>query len=115
MESAGRKRLFSSTILGGVLGPSSSIFKSPEAPSRGAMNVSVWQRLVNLCWSDVVFPVSAPVPSNSQPKKQTHSLQWVLLGFGDFPISEVGVAGSVPEKINFERAWNGPGIPLHGF
>ena len=26
------------------------------------------------------FPVFAPVPSHSQSKKQTHSLQWVLLG-----------------------------------
>ena len=32
------------------------------------------------CSADVVFPASAPVPFSSQPKKQTHSLQWVLLG-----------------------------------
>ena len=28
----------------------------------------------------LVFPASEPVPSSSQPKKQTHSLQWILLG-----------------------------------
>ena len=44
-------------------------------------NSSVWQpRLVKRIWADVVFPVSAPVLSSSQPMKQTHSLQWVLLG-----------------------------------
>ena len=32
-----------------------------------------------LCWADVVFPASAPVPSSSQSKK-IYSMQWVLLG-----------------------------------
>ena len=44
------------------------------------------RRLIKRCWVDVVFSVSASVPSSSQPKKQTHSSQWVLLG-GDFPYS----------------------------
>ena len=65
----------------------------------------------------LVFPASAPVPSSFQLKMQTHSLQRVLLG-EDLVISptcEVGVAGSIPRRANWERAWNGPGIPLHGF
>ena len=69
------------------------------------------------CWPDVVFPASAPVPSTSQPKKQTYSLPWVLLG-EDLVISptcEVGVAGLIPGKTNCERAWIGPEIPLHDF
>ena len=40
----------------------------------------------------VVFPASVPALSSSQPKKQTHSLQCVLLG-ADLvmsPTSEVG-------------------------
>ena len=33
------------------------------------------------CWADVVFPAAtALVPSSSQPKKPTHSLEWVLRG-----------------------------------
>ena len=45
--------------------------------------------------SDVIFPASAPVPSSSQPKKQTHSLQWVHLeeDLLIFPNCEVGVPG----------------------
>ena len=50
---------------------------------------------------DVVFPESAPGPSRSQTKKQTHCLQWVLLG-EDLVISPTceggGVAGSIPGK-----------------
>ena len=63
--------------------------------------------------ADLVYPVSALVPSSTQPKKQTHNSQWVLLG-EDLVISstyEVGFAG----RINCERAWNGPKIPLHSF
>ena len=65
----------------------------------------------------VVFPASAPVPSSSQPKKQTHSLQWVLLGedLVIYPTCEVGVAGLVPGRTNCEMAWIGPGIPRCGF
>ena len=66
----------------------------------------IW-RLMQRCWADVVFPVSAPVPSSSQPKKQTISSQLVLLG-EDLLISL--------KWINCKRAWYGPGlIPLHGF
>ena len=49
--------------------------------------------------ADVVFPASAPVPSRSQQKRKTNSLQWVLLG-GDLVISptcNVGDAGQFPE------------------
>ena len=38
------------------------------------------QRLMKRCGEDDVIPVSAPVSSSSQQKKQTHSLQWGLLG-----------------------------------
>ena len=31
------------------------------------------------------------------------------------PTCEVGFAGSVLGRINCEKAWNGHGIPLHGF
>ena len=58
------------------------------------------------------------MPSSSQPKKQTHSLQWVLLGEEYLVVSptcEVGITGSNPGKINCERAWKSPGIPLHDF
>ena len=54
----------------------------------------------NLELGEVVFPASAPIPSSSQPKKHTHS--W-------------GFAGLIPGRTNCNRAWNGPGIPLHGF
>ena len=53
-----------------------------------------------LCWSVVVFPESAPVPSSSQPKKQTYRLQRVLLLGEDLVISptrEVGVIGWILE------------------
>ena len=33
------------------------------------------------------IPVSVPVPSSSQTKKQTYSLQWVLLAEDDLVIS----------------------------
>ena len=60
--------------------------------------------------------ICTPVPSSSQPKKQTHSLQWVLLGedlVSSPSTCEVGVAGSIPGRTDCERAWIGPGIPLH--
>ena len=53
-------------------------------------NVSAWQpsfeRYFKGCCTDVVFPASVPVPPSSQPKKQTHSLQWVPSerGFGNY-------------------------------
>ena len=58
-----------------------------------------------------VFPLSEPVHSSSQPKKQTRSLQWVLLG-EDLMISPTcegggGVASSIPTRTNCERAWIG--------
>ena len=61
--------------------------------------------------------ISCLVPSSLQPKKQTHALQLVNLGedLVIFLTYEVGVAGSIPRRINWERAWNGPGIPLHCF
>ena len=53
--------------------------------------------MVKWCWEDVVFPV----PSTSQPKKQTPSLKWVLLG-EDLVISptyEMGGGGVVPVRF----------------
>ena len=47
---------------------------------------------------DVVFPASTPVPSSSQPKKQTHSLQWVLLG-EDLVISPTCEVGGSPVRF----------------
>ena len=70
-------------------------------------------------WADVVFPLSASVPSSSPLKKQTHKLQWVLLG-EDLASSPTCGAGSPEfdsrkEQLQMGPSWNGPGIPLHGF
>ena len=46
----------------------------------GSLPWSIIQRLVKRCWANVIFPESSPVPSSSQPKKQTHRLQWVHPG-----------------------------------
>ena len=40
-------------------------------------------RLMKGCWVNLMYPVSAAVPSSYQPKKQSQSLQWILLS--DFP------------------------------
>ena len=57
---------------------------------------------------DVVFPASAPVPSNSQPKKQTHSLQWVLLG-EDMVISPTCEVEELPVQFLEGPIAKGPG------
>ena len=64
---------------------------------------------VKRSWTEEVFRESAPVPSNSQPKKQTHSLQWVLLE-EDLVISPTCVLSVVGTA---KRAWNDPGICIH--
>ena len=46
----------------------------------GSLALEDNSELVKQRWEDVAFPTSAPVPSSSKPKKQTYSLQWVLLG-----------------------------------
>ena len=53
----------------------------------------------------------------TQIKKQFHSLQWVVLeeDLVISPTCEEGVDGTFPRKTNGEMAWNGPGIPFHGF
>ena len=57
--------------------------------------------------------MSALVPSSSQPKKQTHSWQLVLV---ISPTCEVGGRHFGCQKDqNCESAWNGPGMSLQGF
>ena len=85
--------------------------KSQRWARRVSWNVSLWhpryywviiRRLVKRCQADVVFLASVlPVPASSQSKKQTHSLQCVLLGdeFGDFSTCEVGVTCLIPGMI----------------
>ena len=46
----------------------------------GSLSLEDNSGLVKRCWADVVFPASAPVTLSSHPKKETHSLQLVLLG-----------------------------------
>ena len=60
-----------------------------------------------------IFSVCTGAFYLSQLKKQTQSVQYILLG-EDLVIyltCKVEVAGS----ITYKRAWNGSGIPLHGF
>ena len=61
---------------------------------------SVIWRLVKRYWVDVAFLASAPVPSSSQQKKQTHCLQRVLQGedFMNSSASEVGVTDLSPGR-----------------
>ena len=61
--------------------------------------------LVKRDWADTVLPASAPVPSSSQSKKQTHSLQWVLLGedLGISPTCEVGCRQFDSQKEQFRK------------
>ena len=77
------------------------------------MTAKLWRKiwiLVRRWWADVVFPASASVPSSSQQKKQTHSLQQERIWWFSLLVMWE-ISGSIPRRIN----WNGPGIPLHGF
>ena len=57
------------------------------------------------------FPASAPVPSISTACNGSF---WERIS-GFLLLVEWGVAGSIPGRTNCERAWNAPGLPLHGF
>ena len=83
-----------STIVGG------GIVAYPVGQAYGSLVLRIIWRLLKY------ITVSASVPSTSQPKKHTHSSQWVLLGedLVISPICEVGVTGSIPKRTNCERA-----------
>ena len=69
---------------------------------------SLIQRLVKRCWADVIFHVSSPVLSSSQPKKQTHILGGVLLFWERtwrFPLLKKW--GSIPGRTNCKSAYIG--------
>ena len=69
---------------------------------------SIIRRLVELCWAVVVFPASESVPPSFQPKKQTHSLQWVLMA-EDFVISPTCEVGFDSRK---DQLWKDPTLVL---
>ena len=55
------------------------VIEYPVMQAYGSLALEDNSEVGERCWADVVFPVSASVPLSSQPKKQTQSLQWVLL------------------------------------
>ena len=77
-----------------------------EMQAYGSLALEVVDAVLDRC---VVLPATVAVPSSLQPKKQTHSLQWVLLGWdlGIFPTREVGGRQFDSRKGQWQkRSWD---------
>ena len=72
-------------------------------------NLEVGEAVLGRC--SIFLHLHAPVPSSSQPKKQIHSLQWVLLG-EDLVISPTLELWGLPVQVPIGPIAKGHGLVL---